>query len=81
MKFNFLGIDFGINLDKILHFLYSFAIVYVLKLIIGLPYAITVGVLVGVLKEMYDWKIKETYFDLEDLAFDILGIICAAKIF
>jgi len=62
-------------IDKYKHFVVSFAIVFVLKLVLTLTMAIAITLLIGVLKEVYDYYFKTTGFDWYDILADITGII------
>lgn len=63
-----------------LHFFFSFVGVLFLKGICGMNvwHASIIVLLIGLLKEWYDWKIGNTGFSLEDFAYDALGVFLGA---
>ena len=59
-----------------LHFFFSFVGVLFLKGVWGMNtwYAGGCVLLVGILKELYDWRIGQTGWSWEDLAYDVFGV-------
>ena len=69
---------FHIEGDKILHFIVSFFLYLIIALAFrNLYMAVWIVFAIGIGKELYDNYIQKTYFDLEDLAFDVIGIFLA----
>jgi len=64
------------NVDKLLHFSISYAIVLTLILKVSPLVGILTGVLLGIAKEIFD-KVRGGKFDFLDLFADALGIILA----
>lgn len=65
--------------DKILHFSVSFLIALFIKELTGSQYvSFSTSLLIGILKEIYDLKIKKTKVSKGDLLADFLG--CAIGI-
>lgn len=64
--------------DKFLHFFASMIGVMVLNIYLEINLAMGIAFLLGALKEVYDWKIKKTKFDISDIAADIGGILVGA---
>ena len=66
------------HLDKVIHFLAGFFITTVTFVIFkSLFIALVVSFITGVLKEVYDLKIKKTHFDWYDVFATFIGGIAA----
>lgn len=62
--------------DSLLHLTISYIISsLLLKYTNNYYISFLVSILIGVLKEVYDAKIKGTFFSWKDLSWDILGIV------
>jgi hypothetical protein len=64
--------DVYLRKDRLLHFFFGFFIFMMLNLIMLNIEALIVTVFIAAGKEVYDLKIKETYFDLVDMLFTVL---------
>lgn len=79
--------DKWFSVDKLHHFSYSLSISTILFHVTycqnGWSYeparnlAIGVTISLGVLKELYDWKVRHTYISYKDIVADILGVAVA----
>lgn len=73
-----IGLKLHLEGDKIKHFLTSFALFFFFLLLsYGAVNSAYLSVACGVGKELFDNYAKKTYFDIEDLVFDIIGVITA----
>ncbi len=66
--------------DKALHFAISYGLVYTLADKWEVNAAVAVGILVGVLKELFDYKTTHK-FDMFDILAGVLGIALAFVLF
>ena len=74
-----------VQIDKILHFLAGFAIATVVVVVFinsnnHLIFGFIASIVGGILKEVYDIKIKKTHFDWYDVLATILGGIAAISV-
>ena len=58
--------------DKANHFIYGFLIFLISSLLLGSILGLITVVIFAIGKEMYDYIIKGTYFDLEDMVMTII---------
>ena len=73
-----LKLKFHCGGDKIAHFLASFVLFFFFLLLsYGALASVYLTILIGIVKELFDNYVKKTYFDIEDLAFDIVGVMTA----
>lgn len=65
--------------DKLLHFLISALLTFVLNCFLPISWAVGTAIVIGVLKEVvWDKLLKKGTFELEDMFANMIGIFCAA---
>jgi hypothetical protein len=67
------------HIDKVAHFAITYGVVYTLADKWDINGAIAVGILVGVVKEIWD-KLRYGKLSVADLIADILGIVVACTV-
>lgn len=67
-------------MDKIKHFICSAAEVIIFAWFMPIQYAVIIALTIGILKELWDSRQTNNYFDIYDILADILGIILGIAI-
>jgi len=64
-------------MDKLLHFLVGFFICTVASALMPLWIGFMISIVAGIGKEVYDLKIKKTFYSWPDMVFTIIGGLIA----
>ena len=64
-------------MDKILHFLAGYFICSVLAVLLPASIGLVCACLAGIIKEIYDEKIRMTFFSIPDMLFTFAGGLTA----
>lgn len=68
-----------IKIDKVYHFAVSYSLLLTFNLVLSLAVSVAVVFLIGVLKEIYDYR-DYGLFDIQDLVADAIGILAGVLI-
>jgi len=68
-----------IKIDKVYHFVISYSLLLTFSLVLSLAVSVAVVFLIGVLKEIYDYR-DYGLFDIKDLVADAVGILAGVLI-